>query len=103
MFAERYQVCTPASTQTQPGTEPVYNLWACGRNFGAVSGGKRPSPPAFYFIAKSGDANGATTMYAPTVPLTPPTTAPNPLSTPIRWKYGIESNADITNFTGPPY
>src|SRR5438874_10042221 len=71
MFAERYQVCTPASTQTQPGPEPVYNLWAFGRNFGAVSGGKRPSPPAFYFIAKSGDANGATTMYAPTVPLTP--------------------------------
>jgi prepilin-type N-terminal cleavage/methylation domain-containing protein len=103
MFAERYQVCTPASTQTQPGPEPVYNLWAFGRNFGAVAGGKRPSPAAFYFIAKSGDANGATTMMAPTVPLTPATTAPNPLTTNIPWKYGIESNANITNYTGPPY
>jgi len=103
MFAERYQVCTPASTQTQPGPEPVYNLWAFGRNQGAVAGGKRPSPPAFYFIAKSGDANGATVQMAPVVPLTPATTAPNPLTQAIPWKYGIESNAAITNYNGPPY
>ena len=56
---------------------------------------------AFYFIAKSGDANGATTMIAPTVPLTT-TTAPNPLSTAIPWKYGIESNANQA-YAGPPY
>jgi type II secretory pathway pseudopilin PulG len=103
MFAERYQVCTPASTQTQPGKEPVYNLWAFGRNFGAVASGKRPSPAAFYFLAKSNDPNGATTMMAPTVPLTPATTAPNPLTKNIPWKYGIESSANITNYTGPPY
>jgi len=102
MFAERYQVCTPASTQTQPGPEPVYNLWAFGRNFGAVASGKRPSPAAFYFVAKSGDTNGATTMMSPKVPLTT-TTAPNPLTATIPWKYGIESNADITNYNGPPF
>jgi prepilin-type N-terminal cleavage/methylation domain-containing protein len=100
MFAERYQVCTPAGTGT--GNEPVYNLWAFGRNNGAVSSGKRPSPPAFYFIAKSGDANGPTIMRAPVSPL-PTTTAPNPLSTAIPWKVGIESATAITNYTGPPY
>jgi len=102
MFAEKYQVCTPVSTQTQPGPEPVYNLWAFGRNFGAPSGGKRPSPAAFYFVAKSGDANGATVQMSPKVPLTT-TTAPNPLTATIPWKYGIESNADITNYNGPPF
>jgi len=101
MFAERYQVCTPASNSTT-GTEPVYNLWAFGRNAGAVASGKRPSPPAFYFIAKSGDTNGATIQRAPVSPL-PTTTAPNPLSTNIPWKVGIESATAITNYTGPPY
>jgi prepilin-type N-terminal cleavage/methylation domain-containing protein len=102
MFAERYQVCTPAGSGT--GSEPVYNLWAFGRNQGAVASGKRPSPPAFYFIAKSGDANGATIQAAPVLPL-PTTTAPNPLSSPIPWKLGIESNSALTGTAVPaaPY
>src|SRR5262245_60843553 len=52
MFAEKYQVCTPAGSGA--GNEPVYNLWAFGRNQGAVAGGKRPVPAAFYFISKTG-------------------------------------------------
>src|SRR5439155_20590464 len=50
MFAERYQVCTPASGN------PVYNLWAFGRNQAPAASNKVPSPPAFYFIAKAGSA-----------------------------------------------
>jgi len=98
MFAERYQVCT------QSGSNPaVYNLWAFGRNFSAAVNGKQASPPAFYFLAKSGDANGQTVFMAPVSPL-PTTTAPNPLSTPIPWKVGIESNPVLSpNYTGPPF
>src|SRR4029453_5745562 len=47
MFAERYQVCTPASG------DPVYNLWAYGRNDSTSSNKKRPSPAAFYYVAKA--------------------------------------------------
>src|SRR5262245_64752307 len=36
MFAERYQVCTPASGS------PVYNLWAFGRNDAADASSKHP-------------------------------------------------------------
>src|SRR5207253_5283992 len=61
MFAERYQVCTPASGN------PVYNLWAFGRNNGAAQGSKQPSPAAFYVVAKAGSAseNTATPLIAP--------------------------------------
>src|SRR5262249_50759372 len=88
MFAERYQVCTPASGA------PVYNLWAFGRNDAAVANNKKPSPAAFYFIAKAGNApeNTPTIMLAPKVPLTPATTAPNPLSTAIPWTLGKEGS-----------
>src|SRR5262249_51102324 len=79
MFAERYQVCTPASGS------PVYNLWAFGRNDAADANSKHPSPAAFYFIAKAGTApeNTATIMLAPVVPLPPATTPPHPPSTAI--------------------
>src|SRR5439155_2566454 len=71
MFAERYQVCTPA---TPPA---VYNLWAFGRNDANAVSNKRPSPPAFYFIAKAGNApeNTPTIQKAPKLPLAT-TTAP---------------------------
>jgi len=97
MFAERYQVCTPASGN------PVYNLWAFGRNTAAAAGGKQPSPAAFYFIAKAGTApeNAATIFLAPVTPLAS-TTPPNPLSTPITWKLGIESAANFP-YTGSPF
>jgi len=95
MFAERYQVCTPATGS------PVYNLWAFGRNNLAASGGKQPSPPAFYFVARTtGDANQtlATIFRAPKVPLTPATTPPSPLSANIPWVQGNET----TTATVPP-
>src|SRR5436305_4802652 len=65
MFAERYQVCTPASGN------PVYNLWAFGRNQAPASNNKVPSPPAFFFIAKAGSApeNDASLFMAPVSPL----------------------------------
>ena len=99
MFAERYQVCTPASGN------PVYNLWAFGRNQAPASNNKVPSPPAFFFIAKAGSApeNDQTVFMAPVSPL-PTTTAPNPLSTAIPWKVGKESNPVLSPaYTGPPY
>jgi prepilin-type N-terminal cleavage/methylation domain-containing protein len=102
MFAERYQICTPAnSSATNP---PVYNLWAFGRNDGTIQGGKKPSPPAFYFIGRTGTAveNEATIMWAPRVPLTPATTAPNPLSTAIPWTLGKEGTTNVA-YNGPPY
>src|SRR5436190_7546915 len=97
MFAERYQVCTPASGN------PVYNLWAFGRNNGTAQGNKQPSPAAFYFVAKAGSAieNTATIMLAPTVPLTS-TTPPNPLSTAIPWTLGKEGTANQA-YAGSPY
>jgi prepilin-type N-terminal cleavage/methylation domain-containing protein len=101
MFAERYQVCTPAGTGS-----PVYNLWAFGRNNGTVQGGKAPSPPAFYFVAKAGTAieNTATPFAAPVSPL-PTTTAPNPLSSAIPWIAGKEGTAVLTGTAVPsaPY
>jgi len=96
MFAERYQVCTPATGN------PVYNLWAYGRNNGTAQGSKQPSPAAFYFVAKAGTAieNTATIQKAPVVPLAS-TTAPNPLSTPIAWILGKEGTTALTGTAVP--
>jgi len=100
MFAERYQVCTPAGTGT--AAAPVYNLWAFGRNDAPVANNKKPSPPAFYFIAKAGNApeNTATIQKAPKLPL-PTTTAPNPLSSPIPWLLGKEGTSNLTGAAIP--
>jgi prepilin-type N-terminal cleavage/methylation domain-containing protein len=97
MFAERFQVCTPATGA------PVYNTWAFGRNNIAVSNNKQASPPSFYFVPAAGSApqNAATIFVAPKVPLTPATTPPNPLSTAIPWEKG---NVGTTfTWTGAPY
>jgi prepilin-type N-terminal cleavage/methylation domain-containing protein len=97
MFAERYQVCTPASGNA------VYNLWAYGRNNSTAVSGKQGSPAAFYFVAKAGTApeNTATVFLAPLTPLAT-TTAPNPLSTPITWVLGKEGSGNVT-YTGSPF
>jgi prepilin-type N-terminal cleavage/methylation domain-containing protein len=103
MFAERYQVCTPAGSASQ--NPPVYNLWAYGRNNGAVTSNRRPSPAAFYFVARTGTRpeNEATIFVAPRSPLTPSRTPPNPLTTAIPWVRGRE-NVNVTPaYTGPPY
>ena len=90
MFAERYQVCTPASGAV------VYNTWAFGRNTGPIANNKRPSPPAFYFLAKTSgtaDETAPTVFKAPKTPLTPATTPPNPLSTAQAWYLGKDGVA----------
>jgi prepilin-type N-terminal cleavage/methylation domain-containing protein len=101
MFAERYQICTPAGTNNPP---PVYNLWAFGRNDAAVASNRKPSPPAFYFIGRTGNApeNAQTIFLAPRVPLTPATVAPNPLTTNIPWTLGKEGTSNVT-YAGPPF
>jgi prepilin-type N-terminal cleavage/methylation domain-containing protein len=101
MFAERYQICTPANSSAS--NPPVYNLWAFGRNDGPITSGKKPSPPAFYFIGRTGTApeNAATIFAAPRVPLTPATTAPNPLSSPIPWLLGKEGTSNLTGAAVP--
>jgi prepilin-type N-terminal cleavage/methylation domain-containing protein len=98
MFAERYQVCTQASG------DAVYNLWAYGRNDGAVVSKKRPSPPAFYFVAKAGTKpeNQATIQLAPKSPLSTKV-APNPLSTPVLWVRGTETTNATPPYVGPPF
>jgi len=102
MFAERYQVCTPAGTGT--AAEPVYNLWAYGRNDSTSSNKKKPSPAAFYYVAKAGSKpeNTATIQIAPKSPL-PTKTPPNPLSSAIAWVRGTETTNVSPAYTGPPY
>ncbi|HTK75815.1 MAG TPA: DUF1559 domain-containing protein [Gemmataceae bacterium] len=101
MFAERYQVCTPASGAA------VYNLWAFGQNVGNTVSNKTASPPAFYFLAPaSGNAQQTTpTIFrAPKLPL-PTTTAPNPLSSPIPWLLGKDGTTALTgnNIPSAPF
>jgi prepilin-type N-terminal cleavage/methylation domain-containing protein len=105
MFAERYQICTPAGSAAQ--NPPVYNLWAFGRNDAAVASNRRPSPAAFYFLAKAtGNAEETkpTIFAAPVTPLTPATTAPNPLSMNQRWRIGRDNATIVTTPpAGAPY
>jgi len=104
MFAERYQVCTPANSNTA-GNEPVYNLWAYGRNDSTASNKKRPSVAAFYWVARTGNKpeNQPTIFLAPKSPLTPARTPPNPLSKAIPWVKGRENINPPQPYTGPPY
>jgi prepilin-type N-terminal cleavage/methylation domain-containing protein len=103
MFAERYQVCTPANSTTA-GNEPVHNLWAYGRNDSTTSNKKRPSVAAFYYVAKAGTKpeNQATIQIAPRSPLATKT-PPNPLTTAVQWVKGTETTNLSPNYTGSPF
>lgn len=101
MFAERFQVCTPATGA------PVYNLWAFGRYDSPVVNNRKPTAAAFFFLGNtSGHAAStvATIQAAPRRPLTPATTPPNPLSSNIPWQLGRENAANMaTPPVGAPY
>jgi prepilin-type N-terminal cleavage/methylation domain-containing protein len=94
MYAERYQVCTTASANTdfsaqKPTARTVYNMWGLGV--------WDPQMPAFAALSTS--ANYTTLKYAPTVPINTSNTWVNTSYLPV--KFGKTSAAAAAP-TDPP-